>query len=104
MTAPATGMSSNMYSCQFFPMACACLGTSVVRLLFIISRCCGSFTILRMRSRNELMASRSLRPCPVPGASMTWLAASRLSLLTMFRTSAFLPSASRTISSLSHWA
>ena len=101
VTAPAVGMSSNMYSCQFLPMVTAFLGISVVRLLLIICFCSGSSTISSILERKELMALKSSPPRPRPGASITWLAASRLSLAMILCTSASSPSASRAMAILS---
>ena len=57
VTAAATGMSSNIYSCQFLPIVTAFLGSLVVRLLSMMLRWRGSVTMDTMRVRKLFMAS-----------------------------------------------
>ena len=55
VTAAATGMFSNIYSCQFLPSVPAFFGTSVLRLSAMIFFCASSVSISTIRSRKLLM-------------------------------------------------
>ena len=86
-------MLSKWYSCQFLSNEISLCGTSVLRLVFMISLRMESFVISSMFVLYPVIASYSRLPSPYTGLSITCVAASRSSRFLRLFTSPSSPSA-----------